>query len=229
MQQSLITPGLFGQNVPADSKRKYFDYCNEQILSMGKIPDILFIGDSITEFWDTQLYFGEMGFIVNRGIAGDDTQYILKRCEADVLQLKPKKIVYKAGINNLMSVAPDLWWRTPGRDKKEVMEETISNIEKFMKKCEGADGYFCSVLPTDMHTWHKDCEINESVIELNEKIVDLCEKYKMTYVDYHSAVCREDGKTLKDGISYDGVHPNSIGYKIMADKLKEKINNKFGG
>ena len=45
---TIIKPGNFGKNVPADNRRGDFDFGNEQILYLKISVDILFIGDSIT-------------------------------------------------------------------------------------------------------------------------------------------------------------------------------------
>lgn len=117
----IIKPGRFGSTVAADSLRTTFDIQNEQLVSENKNVDFVFIGDSITCYWQLNLYFSELGFIINRGIGGDSTEYILKRSDADVFQLKPKNVVYLAGINDLLTTAPDLWWRKKGADKQTVI------------------------------------------------------------------------------------------------------------
>ena len=55
----------------ADNRRDTFDVMNWSILESQKKIDCVFIGDSITEYWDVQLFFRELGVIVNRGICGD--------------------------------------------------------------------------------------------------------------------------------------------------------------
>ena len=77
--------------VAADSRRMEFDAKNEILIFHQTPVDYVFIGDSITHMWELQAYFKPNGWsIANRGIGGDTTKYVLKRFEADVLQLKPK-------------------------------------------------------------------------------------------------------------------------------------------
>ncbi|MBS6554448.1 MAG: hypothetical protein KH321_10970, partial [Clostridium sp.] len=40
--------------------------------------------------------------------------------------------------------------------------------------------------------------INQMVQEANDGIKVLCSKHGVPYVDYHSALCREDKKTMKN-------------------------------
>ena len=67
---TIIKPGNFGKNVPADNRRGDFDFGNEQVLYLKRSVDILFIGDSITQLWGHYAYFGTKCYIVNRGIGG---------------------------------------------------------------------------------------------------------------------------------------------------------------
>lgn len=219
-----VKPGFFGKHVAADDNRILFDIQNEQLLSKRKKADFLFIGDSITWMWDLNLYFGKTAFLVNRGIGGDTAFYALQRFEADCLQLAPDVVIYMIGINDILTTAPDLWWRKPGANRQTVLENLLLNIEAVMKKCIGKRLYQCSVLPTDIcQPFDKD-DINKMVTEANRGIQTLCKRYDVPYVDYHSALCRADGQTMRDGLTHDGIHPNGACYEIMANILKNKID-----
>ncbi len=219
----IIKPGMFGTSYSADTKRRLFDFYNHQMLTKGIRPDFLFIGDSITEYWDLYLYFPKAGFIANRGIGGDISSIILKRFDADALQLKPRNIIYLAGCNDLMATHYDFWWKCPGRDEKEAKEELLYNTEAIIKKCKGINLYVCSVLPSSLCVPYDAQKFNDNIVEVNEKIQQLCKKYSVVYIDYHSALCAADGKTVKDNITYDGIHPTPEGYEIMANVLKKHV------
>lgn len=47
----------------------------------------------------------------------------------------------------------------------------------------------------------------------------MCAAYNAVYVDYHTALVDEDGLSLRDGLSFDGLHPHVIGYDRMAEVL----------
>lgn len=219
----IIKPGMFGKSFSADTRRRVFDFHNEQILSEQKNVDFVFIGDSITEYWDLNAYFENSGFIVNRGIGGDISEIVLKRFEADVLQLKPGNVICLIGCNDLMTMHYDPWWKVAGRDEKEIISGLIKNIEEIIKKCSGVKLYICSVLPSHLCAPYNAEKFNEAILETNEKIKDLCSKSDAEFIDYHGVLCKEDGKTVMDNLTYDGVHPNPNGYKIMAELLKENV------
>ena len=223
--QEFIKLNTFGVAVACDRMRATFNAQNEQLFNAGKAIDYLFMGDSITELWDVHLHFDGLGFLVNRGIGGDSTEYICKRADADIFQLNPKNLVFMAGINDIISCSPDLWWKEQGADKETVLKKAGENIEKIMQGCQnrGIRGYFCSVLPTDFCVPYNGFGLEELVLKLNENIKALAEKYGVVFVDYYRGVCAEDGLHIREGYTYDGVHPNPVCYAEMAKILKKYI------
>ena len=74
----------FSEDVAADKNRKEFDIKNHTLCYTNQRPDFLFIGDSITEYWELNAYFRNSDqLIINRGIAGDTTKYLKKRFYVD--------------------------------------------------------------------------------------------------------------------------------------------------
>src|SRR6202042_3682931 len=68
-------------------------------------PRVVFLGDSITDFWRLNEYFPDRDF-VNRGISGQITSQMLGRMKADVLDLHPEAVVILAGTNDLARDIP---------------------------------------------------------------------------------------------------------------------------
>lgn len=217
-----IKPGFFGTAPTADTRRREFDILNEQYLSSGKTADIIFFGDSITQHWDLNLYFNSNILKMNRGIGGDTAFYAEKRFDADVLQLDAKIIVILLGINDLIAAAPDLWWKTTGRDTDEVITEIEQSFHFMLSKCNGKTVYICSLLPQKIAPPFDREHFKTSVKKTNEVLKKLSHEYNAEYVDYYSALQEND--LLPDELSHDGIHPNGKCYKIMADVLKEKID-----
>ena len=59
----------FSENVAADKKRKEFDIKNHALCYTNQKPDFLFIGDSITEYWELNAYFrSDNHLIVNESL-----------------------------------------------------------------------------------------------------------------------------------------------------------------
>jgi len=96
------------------------------------------IGDSITQLWDVSAYINTDKFIINRGIGGDVSKYVLKRFDADVIQLAPQKVALMIGTNDISYTNDDLWWRTKGLPVENIISEyEENNIEHAFKldKC----------------------------------------------------------------------------------------------
>lgn len=216
-----IKPGLFGISVPVDGRRGEFDCKNEQVLYQASRPDVVFFGDSITQHWDLDCWFRSAARKINRGAGMDTTEYGAKRFAADVVQLNPKTVVILMGINDLLSIAPDLWNRKPGADPERVIAGIEQNLRSMLSQCGAFQIYLCSVLPQSLCQPYDRVLFNNCIVKTNQILQQLCTEYGAEYVDYYSALA-ENG-TLPAAYTYDGVHPNAAGYAIMARLLKEKV------
>jgi lysophospholipase L1-like esterase len=220
-RSDLIRPGLFGHAVAADNRRLEFDYKNEVIVRNAVPVDVVFIGDSITHMWELNAYFGGKGLVLNRGIGGDITEYVLKRFPADVLQLKPKLAVLKIGVNDTGGVWGDAVYGTPGREDAAVVEQIVENITAIVALCRehGQRLALCSILPVHAGLIGNPDRTNAMIMAANARLKPLAGD-GVIYVDYHSAMVADDGTTLRDGLAYEGLHPHYAGYNVMAEVLR---------
>jgi len=63
---------------------------------------VVFMGDSITEFWWTTVPEQFMGKpFINRGISGQTAPQMLVRFRSDVIDLQPKIVIILAGTNDI--------------------------------------------------------------------------------------------------------------------------------
>lgn len=221
----MIKPGIFGKTVAADNKRMDFDFGNEQLLYLNKEIDFLFIGDSITQLWDINAYFDTNKFLVNRGIGGDTSEYVLKRFDADVIQLNPKQVILMIGTNDISAINGDVWWRVEGQKTEIVIESIKDNFYKIVEKCKdnNVDLVLCSIVPSDIAPPFPKELRQDMTIELNQFIKELALKNCYKYINYFDSLCHEDGKTLIYDLSSDGIHPNAKAYSIMAEILKNEL------
>ena len=215
-----IKPGLFGRSVPVDGRRGEFDCKNEQILHSGNRPDMVFFGDSITQHWELDCWF-PAARVVNRGAGMDTTGYGARRFAADVVQLNPKAVVILMGINDLISIAPDLWNRKPGADPEQVIAGIEQNMRSMLSQCDAFPVFLCSILPQSLCQPYDRVLFNNCIVKTNQILRQLCAEYGAEYVDYYSALA-QNGE-LPAAYTYDGVHPNAAGYAVMAKLLKEKV------
>lgn len=175
---------------------------------------IVFLGDSITEFWSTvdPDYFSGKQYI-NRGISGQTTPQILLRFRADVVALKPAIVVVLAGINDIAG--------NTGPATLEMIANNIFSISE-LAKANQIKVILCSVLPAYDFSWKPNQNPAEKVVTLNAMIKKYADANGILYLDYFSAM-NDENNGLKIAYSDDGVHPNKLGYQVMASLAEKAI------
>ncbi len=169
---------------------------------------VVFFGNSITQFWASKRpdFFKENEFI-GRGIAGQTTYQFLSRFREDVVNLRPRLVVINAATNDIAENShPYDEERTMGNIKSMVEIARANNIRVILT----------STLPASQFSWNKDItDAPEKIAHLNELIAAYAKAEKITYVDYHTAMLDEDGRSLSRRYTDDGVHPTEAGYEVM--------------
>ncbi len=220
---AVIRPGPFGQAVAADSRRVEFDLKNEVILAQNRSVDTVFIGDSITHFWELSAFFAaSAGLLVNRGISGDTTEFIVRRFAADVVQLCPRRVIILAGINDLWGLEAFPWIIDPPvSDPQALVGHVVTNLRRMVDAslAAGIQPVLCSILPTAMEWTTRTAERNRLVAEINRQLREAAQTKGIPFVDYHARMVQPDGLRLRPGLSGDGLHPHFAGYRIMAETL----------
>ena len=169
---------------------------------------IVFMGNSITESWSSlhPEFFSGKSYI-NRGISGQTTAQMLVRFRADVIDLQPKAVVILAGNTGPVTI------KMIAANIKSMAE--LARMNKILV-------IISSVLPVYDYSWKPGLEPVEKISRLNEIIKNYATKHGHTYLDYYTAMVN-DQKGLKKEYTYDGVHPNKTGYKIMATLAEQAI------
>ena len=192
----------------------YYKKLNSEIdLPFRNENRIVFMGNSITEGWG-QLYpeyFSKKSFI-NRGISGQTTPQMLIRFRPDVIDLKPVIVIILAGIN-------DIAGNTGPSTVKMICDTIISMAE--LAKINGIKVILSSVLPAGGYPWDSGIDPSKKIIAVNKIINDYSKNNNMLYLDYYSSMVY-DNDSLNPDYTYDGVHPNKSGYKIMS-KLADSV------
>ena len=175
---------------------------------------IVFMGNSITEGWETlhpEFFLGKP--YINRGISGQTTPQMLLRFRADVINLNPELVIILAGTN-------DIAGNTGPSSIKMIAHNIISMAELAM--INDIKIILCSVLPVYDYTWKPGLNPVGNISALNEIIRDYAQNNGITYLDYYSSMA-DDRKGLIEDFTYDGVHPNKLGYTIMESLLETAI------
>ena len=183
---------------------------------------VVFYGDSITDGWgrrpDTGDFFPGKPY-VNRGISGQTTPQMVVRFRQDVINLRPAAVVILAGTND---VAGNTGPMTP-----EMTEDNFRSMID-LAKANGIRVIVASITPAADYPWRKGLAPGPKIRALNNWLQGYCVNHSVTYLDYYTALVGEDGG-MKEGTSFDGVHPNAKGYAIMAPLAQASIDKALGG
>ena len=177
---------------------------------------VVFFGDSITDIWKLDESFPGKPY-VNRGIGGQTTSQMLVRFRQDVVNLQPKVVVVLAGTNDIAG--------NTGPIANEDIEANYSGFAE-LAKAHNIRLIFSSVLPVSNYTERsKDFFAQRPmsrILELNKWLKDYCEKNRLIYLDYFSALVDDKGM-LKRDLADDGLHPNKAGFAVMAPLAEKAI------
>lgn len=179
---------------------------------------IVFMGNSITEFWKNvhpDFFVGKS--YVNRGIGGQTTSQMLLRFRADVINLHPKVVVFLGGTNDIAG--------NTGTVSLDMIEDNIFSMIELARANE-IRVVLCSVLPVFDYPWSPGKEPAEKIIELNKALRFYAETHDITFVDFHTPM-KDERSGLRLELGEDGVHPNVSGYLIMEPLVEEGINKEL--
>src|SRR5579871_1901444 len=209
-----------------------YHQANEDLKKQPAEPKrVVFMGDSITDFWRLDQYFPGKPYI-NRGISGQTTPQMLVRMYPDVIDLKPAALVVLAGINDVS--------HNTGPSTADMIEQNLMAMTELAQHHQ-IKVILCSLLPVSDYPYLRQqsgggapapaaargaglgpfprIKMTEGhppgdILKLNAWIKDYASRVNAIYADYFTALVDEKG-WLKDADSADGLHPNTEGYKVM--------------
>ena len=181
---------------------------------------IVFVGDSITEFFKVDEFFEDVTAI-NRGIVGDTTDELLARIKESVYDIKPSKAFLMIGTNDIVN----------GNRNPEYIVANIGRIiEGIKRNSPGTKVYLESVYPVysvkakkfDIYMVGK--RTNETITEINKGLKVLAKSENVTYIDVYSHLIGEKNQ-LNINYTYDGLHLDAPGYIEIVKVLKPYVEN----
>ena len=189
---------------------------NERIIASGNYPEVVFMGNSITDNWAFfhPDFFSSHNFC-GRGISGQTSAQMLVRFNDDVIDLHPKAVVIMAGTND---VAHNEYWVSP--------ERVVDNIVAMCNQAQanGIVPIINSIPPCSEFPWRKEIKNpGQIIVNINKSLKAYADANGIVYLDYHSALTDENlglPKTLSD----DGCHPLPDTYFTMEEMVLEAIS-----
>jgi lysophospholipase L1-like esterase len=172
------------------------------VLTLSKMANLVFIGDSLTEWFDWQKRFPEHQ-VINLGISGEPVEGLLARRERVRASIdSPDYIFLMTGINNLANEQYGII--NPYR-------EIVRNLSTWYKKSKIV---IQSILPVSLE-W-----IDNSVIKnVNYQLEKIAREHHAEYLDVYSVFMNAKVTSKTECLQEDGVHLSSFGYAVWANEV----------
>ena len=176
-------------------------------------PDIIFIGDSIVEYYPLQELFGTEKTIVNRGIRGYQTRLLLENLDAHLYGDAVDQIVLLIGTND---IGKDI----PMNDALDNLERVIQSIAREYPLSQIK---LISIPPVNEGKEYKQTvyiRTNEKIREWNQAYEALASAYmQVDFVPIYDSLTDSKGQ-LQSAYTTDGLHLSVAGYQALSDALK---------
>ena len=217
---AVVLPIIMSSAIQAADNRDWakFGRYAEANAALNSNPDVVFMGNSITDFWpgkSPEFWADNAGF-VGRGISGQTTCEMLVRFRQDVINLHPRVVVILAGINDIA--------RNNG---KISLVNVLGNLKSMteLARAHGIKVALCSVVPCSRFPWRPEIKPAMLVKHLNGMIAQYVAGLasdEVVYVDYYTPMANAEGGLDAD-LADDGCHPTPKGYAIMERVVLEAL------
>lgn len=168
---------------------------------------LLFIGDSLIEFFDWALRFPEHT-VYNLGIAGETVDGLSRRLDRVLRDLAAvDKVFIMSGINNLAMEDRSF----PGT-YREIVRSLAARYPS-------AQIYVQSLLPV-LYPFIS----NDDIRQMNLRLKSLAAGEGVSYVDIHDHFLDDNGNPDPSCLVEDGVHVSSKGYGIWSARIEKLLD-----
>lgn len=168
--------------------------------------DVAFLGDSLTDGCDLELYYPE--FVTsNRGIGGETTIGLEKRMDISLYQLKPKVAVLLIGGNNLDTMLDNY-------------EDIILGIKENVPHTKIL---ICSLTSMGMDF----ADRNHIAAYNNVVLKKLANNHGCAFVDLYSPLFDLTTGEIRSEYSWDGAHLTHSGNLVISGEIKPALVELF--
>jgi beta-glucosidase len=187
--------------------------------------DLLFLGDSITDFWRTKgsnvwNCFYAPRHAADFGINADRTQHLLWRIQHGELDgLRPRVVVLLIGTNNTGKERNSNKIRNT---TEEVIEGVTAVVKAVRARLPGSKILLLGIFPRG----ETDNPQRRQIREINTAIARLADNRTVVFLDIGDKFLSPDGLLSKDIMS-DSLHPTEKGYEIWAGAMEPTLSALF--
>ncbi|MCX6894720.1 MAG: GDSL-type esterase/lipase family protein [Verrucomicrobia bacterium] len=182
--------------------------------------DIVFIGDSITQQWESsgsnvwQKYYSHRKCL-NFGVGGDRTQRVLWRFEQGQLDgLKPKVAVLMIGTNNS---------NNDDNTEADILGGVQAIVAQIRQRLPDTKVLVLGIFPRGK-TFSPQ---RGKVLQVNQALAKLADGRMIHYLDIGSRLIEADG-SISDAVMPGYLHLSERGYVIWAEAMEPKLRELLG-
>jgi len=197
-------------------------------------PTIVFIGDSITAIWGSEMQFAQHPTWIAKGISGQNSNQVLARFQTDVIDLHPDIVHILVGTND---VYPG--WTLGPCDVPAGSQNAIdspANVTAMVQMAWAAD---IKVILATIPPWETDpITVGDVAYDADPSVgryalIDSWNGWLRQYAsgnniplaDYHTALEASNYENYIPALTLDGVHPSSQGFVVMTPLAEEAITS----
>ncbi|HEN2273430.1 TPA: lipase [Streptococcus agalactiae] len=187
-------------------KREQFFEINNQTVQEGAI---VFTGDSIVEFFPLKKYLGRDYPLVNRGVAGSDSYWLLENLRTQVWELLPSKVFILIGTNDIGL----------GHSQSEIIANITDIIAEIRAESYMTEINILSVLPVseeDDYIERVKVRNNQAIKALNKTLSVIS---GINYIELYDLLVDEKGQ-LASSFTKDGLHLTDQAYAKISETIK---------
>lgn len=181
-----------------------------------KEADMVFLGDSIVEYYPLGEFLETPKHLVNRGIRGYKSYLLAENLHRLLSSSCLDKIFILIGTNDLSAGLSE--------------QETVANLERIVQDLGRtyplAQIYLLSILPVNQSPAYKDkvhVRTNQAIQSLNQAYQRLATSYQQVeFLDVYDRFLDSEGQ-LRADYTTDGLHLTMAGYAALSQALQEKI------
>jgi lysophospholipase L1-like esterase len=186
---------------------------NQKILKTGVPVRVVFLGDSIMDYWGSRsgTWFSNSGWI-NRGIGGQATAQLLQRIQSDAINLHPQAIALEGASNDMRSgFSP------------EAIRDNLLSMGK-LAQAHHIAVFVASMIPVcDCYSSLTGLRTVRRIDYFNTLLRQMCRERYWTFIDLNKPLRDKKGLMRKE-LTTDGVHPNDEGYRILAPVVLKALH-----
>lgn len=176
--------------------------------------DVIFLGDSITENFTTRgsdvwnAAIAPLGSVVDFGIGGDRTQFVLWRAQhGELTGSGARVVVLLIGTNNLATATPE-----------NIARGVAAIIDTIHAELPDAVVILNALLPrSDLGD-----AARPKLADVNARLAALADGSRVRFLDAGPGFVDAAG-ALKPGLLPDGLHPSAAGYEVWAAALRPAL------